>query len=245
MKTRSNMPLFVLEVSDVKALSNSQIDLLRCGDWLVKKDASGEHPYQVTFKKEGVGMCLTYHDASVIETQSYDFTDGNWVYNSEDKTPNLLDAQTEDDVIALMEEGEPMEGYSVTTPSSIEDFEFYPVYAGAVKNGNKLTLVFSFKLQLTDADAPNKAPYVIDFNIPENIGSKLYTTTIATLPFLDNKVLNCFSTWLSSVNANCWLEKQSNTKLQLQIDASNFVANTVYYIRYEVTFLLSENLIEE
>lgn len=86
MKTRSNMPLFVLEVSDVKALSNSQIDLLRCGDWLVKKDASGEHPYQVTFKKEGVGMCLTYHDASVIETQSYDKVGGNWVYNSEDKT---------------------------------------------------------------------------------------------------------------------------------------------------------------
>ena len=88
MKTRSNMPLFVLEVSDVKALSNSQINLLRCGDWLVKKDASGEHPYQVTFKKEGVGMCLTYHDASVIETQSYDWNGSQhkWVYNSEDKT---------------------------------------------------------------------------------------------------------------------------------------------------------------
>lgn len=106
MKTRSNMPLFVLEVSDVKALSNSQIDLLRCGDWLVKKDASGEHPYQVTFKKEGVGMCLTYHDASVIETQSYDWNNSlkKWVYNSEDKTPNLLDAQTEDDVEGIVED---------------------------------------------------------------------------------------------------------------------------------------------
>ena len=100
MKTRSNMPLFVLEVSNVKALSNSQIDLLRCGDWLVKKDASGEHPYQVTFKKEGVGMCLTYHDASVIETQSYDWNNSQkkWVYNSEDKTPNLLDALVPSDI---------------------------------------------------------------------------------------------------------------------------------------------------
>ena len=43
MKTRSNMPLFVLEVDNVKTLSNAQIDLLRCGDYLVKKDASGEH----------------------------------------------------------------------------------------------------------------------------------------------------------------------------------------------------------
>lgn len=90
MKTRSNMPLFVLEVSDVKALSNSQIDLLRCGDYLVKKDASGEHAYKVTFKSD-TGMCLTYHDASVVETQSYDKVDGNWVYNSEDKSGNLID----------------------------------------------------------------------------------------------------------------------------------------------------------
>ena len=104
MKTRSNMPLYVLEVSDVKALSNSQIDLLRCGDYLVKKDASGEHAYKVTFKSD-TGMCITYHDASVIETQSYDKVDGVWVYNSEDKTPNLLDAQTENDVKALVEGG--------------------------------------------------------------------------------------------------------------------------------------------
>lgn len=90
MKTRSNMPLFVLECEDIKALSNSQIDLLRCGDYLVKKDASGEHAYKVTFKSD-TGMCLTYHDASVIETQSYDKVNGNWVYNSEDKTENLLE----------------------------------------------------------------------------------------------------------------------------------------------------------
>ena len=85
MKTRSNMPLFVVETDNVKALSNSQIDLLRCGDYLVKKDASGEHAYKVTFKSD-TGMCLTYMDASVVETQSYDKVDGNWVYNSEDKS---------------------------------------------------------------------------------------------------------------------------------------------------------------
>lgn len=90
MKTRSNMPLYVLEVSNVKTLSNAQIDLLRCGDYLVKKDASGEHAYKVTFKSD-TGLCLTYHDASVIETQSYDKIDGVWTYNSEDKTPNLLE----------------------------------------------------------------------------------------------------------------------------------------------------------
>ena len=85
MKTRSNMPLYVVECEDVKALSNSQIDLLRCGDYLVKKDASGEHAYKVTFKSD-TGMCITYHDAYCVETQSYDKVGDNWVYNSEDKT---------------------------------------------------------------------------------------------------------------------------------------------------------------
>lgn len=114
MKTRSNMPLFVLEVSDVKALSNSQIDLLRCGDYLVKKDASGEHAYKVTFKSD-TGMCLTYHDASVIETQSYDKVDGNWVYNSEDKTENLLDVATKEDIEGgTLENAKPLYFHPIT-----------------------------------------------------------------------------------------------------------------------------------
>lgn len=85
MKTRSNMPLYVVECDNVKTLSNSQIDLLRCGDYLVKKDASGEHAYKVTYKSD-TGMCITYHDAYCVETQSYDKVGDNWVYNSEDKT---------------------------------------------------------------------------------------------------------------------------------------------------------------
>ena len=132
MKTRSNMPLFVVECSDVKALSNSQIDLLRCGDWLVKKDASGEHAYKVTFKS-ATGMCITYHDASVIETQSYDKVDGNWVYNSEDKTPNLLDAQTENDVKALVEGG---------TLENAKPIYYHPIYCVIGVEGTYNKLVF-------------------------------------------------------------------------------------------------------
>ena len=84
MKTRSNMPLFVVACSNVKQLTDEQINMLRCGDWLVKRDETGEHAYKVSFKKDGVGMCLTYVDASCNETVSYDYTDGHWVYNSTD-----------------------------------------------------------------------------------------------------------------------------------------------------------------
>ena len=80
-------------VSNVKALSNDVISQLKAGDIVVKQDASGNHPYIVSFRGEA-GICLTYCDASCIETQSYDLVGGQWVYNSEDKTPNLLDVKT-------------------------------------------------------------------------------------------------------------------------------------------------------
>lgn len=85
MKTRSNMPLFVVECTDVKALTDGQIDLLRCGDYLVKKTGNQNHAYKVTYKEDKKGICLTYHDASTVETVSYDYTGGHWVYNSTDK----------------------------------------------------------------------------------------------------------------------------------------------------------------
>ena len=142
MKTRSNMPLFVVECSDIKALSNSQIDLLRCGDYLVKKDASGQHAYKVSYKKDGVGICLTYCDGSgYIETVSYDYTDGNWVYNSTDvfnggEIPNVEDAPsgTIQDALGLNSSGKLVKGavsggtqlyqHKITAHNNL-DYDFY------------------------------------------------------------------------------------------------------------------------
>ena len=86
MKTRSNMPLFVVECTDITKLTDGQIDLLHCGDYLVKKTGNQRHAYKVTYKEDKQGICLTYHDASCIETVSYDYTGGHWVYNSTDFT---------------------------------------------------------------------------------------------------------------------------------------------------------------
>ena len=74
-----------LVVSDIKALTGEQIDKLDCGDIVIKEDASGKHAYLVTYKKDKVGICISYFDASTVETESYDYTDGAWVYNSQDK----------------------------------------------------------------------------------------------------------------------------------------------------------------
>lgn len=76
-----------LIVSDIKGLTDKQIDKLECGDVVVKNENGSGHAYIVSFKQHHVGICLTYTDASVVETQSYDYTEGHWVYNSADITP--------------------------------------------------------------------------------------------------------------------------------------------------------------
>ena len=86
--TTNNFVTF--KVADVKNIDGEILSQLKCGDIIIKEDASGEHAYIVSYRGE-TGICLTYADASVIETQSYDLVDDEWVYNSEDKTENLLE----------------------------------------------------------------------------------------------------------------------------------------------------------
>lgn len=86
----------VAVVTNIKQISETILSSLKAGDVVLKQDSSGYHAYKVSFKKDGTGICLTYTDASVVETQSYDYTDEHWVYNSEDKTP-LVDVENASD----------------------------------------------------------------------------------------------------------------------------------------------------
>ena len=69
---------------DITALSGNICSALRCGDIVAKEDSTGRHSYVVSYKKVGEGLCLTYVDASCVETHSYDYVEGSWVYNSKD-----------------------------------------------------------------------------------------------------------------------------------------------------------------
>lgn len=75
-------------VEDVKTLTNGQIAVLECGDFVVKQTGNQKHTYKVTYKEENVGLCITYEDATLIETVSYDWNGEKWVYNSTD-TANI------------------------------------------------------------------------------------------------------------------------------------------------------------
>lgn len=81
-----NADVKVIETSNITGLTTEQCEALNVGDVVIKLTSNQKHTYTVSYKEAGVGMCLTYVDASVSETVSYDYTDGNWVYNSTDVT---------------------------------------------------------------------------------------------------------------------------------------------------------------
>ena len=105
MKTRTNQPIDLIVVSNdkIKQLTDAQCNSLKQGDIILKKTGKQYHTYVVSYKGEGTGegMCLTYTASGYIETISYDFTGGHWVYNSTDifnaedyaKTSQLADKQ--------------------------------------------------------------------------------------------------------------------------------------------------------
>lgn len=106
-KTRTNQPVYpevefpvTIEVSNIRQLTDAQINGLQAGDIVAKKTGNQYHSYVVSYKENGQGICLTYTDASCVETVSYDLVGGHWVYNSTDITPiaeplleNIVDEQ--------------------------------------------------------------------------------------------------------------------------------------------------------
>lgn len=76
-----------IEVTNITTLTKAQLDSLSVGDKVVKVTGKQKHLYTVSYKGEGAGegLCLTYADASGVETVSYDRTESGWAYNSTDK----------------------------------------------------------------------------------------------------------------------------------------------------------------
>ena len=76
-----------IEVTDITALTDAQLDGLEVGAKVAKKTGTAKHLYVVSYKDaENGGLCLTYTDASNVETVSYDHGESGWSYNSTDTT---------------------------------------------------------------------------------------------------------------------------------------------------------------
>lgn len=74
-------------VENITSISGEILSNLKAGDVILKKTGEQYHSYRVSFKKDDEGICLTYTDASVVETVSYDLVGTTWTYNSTDVTP--------------------------------------------------------------------------------------------------------------------------------------------------------------
>lgn len=137
---------------------------------------------------------------------------------------------------------ENMTGYSfVPVENSYDDLNV--IYAGACKNGNKLTLVmfmtFTYKL-----------PAFKDvgiFVIPSDIYAKLYPYTLDNVATLDCRTLDLVKE-RQSIPSNAYGEifKSSNNAITFSFAVpAGLTADATYAVRYEATFLLSENLVPE
>ena len=135
---------------------------------------------------------------------------------------------------------ENMNGYTASFPTNT-GWTIEKVYVGAVKNGNKLTVVVA--VNATKGAGALANPTLCKINIPSAVGSKLYPALIGGYYFLDNRIIKAWSSYTNSIDAVSYIDKQSNTQLSFVIDNStNFVQDTTYYYRYEATFLLSDSL---
>ena len=75
-----------VQVTDIQNIPGETLDALSVGDKVAKVTGTAEHLYVVSYKDaENGGLCLTYTDASTVETVSYDHTESGWAYNSTDK----------------------------------------------------------------------------------------------------------------------------------------------------------------
>lgn len=138
---------------------------------------------------------------------------------------------------------ENMSGYSfVKTPK--ENLTMNYIYAGVVKNGNKLTLVINVEITRTGSVGADN--FVLGyFIVPASIASLLYpSTTVGLSNVLGIQNIYGGKNYYEGTNLPIIIYKQDSAKVVFTAYNVNskLVENTLYNFRIEQTFLLSDNL---
>ena len=138
---------------------------------------------------------------------------------------------------------EKMSGYSWTKTGDAKVTQT-DVYVGIVKNGNKLTLVYFGECTVIDEFTGAGNITLGHISIPSSVGAKLYPYTLGlSNNILSQKGFEIFSDLNTKVSSYTTIEKYSNTQLNIVLNLKNAVLNSKYMVRVEVTFLLSDNLV--
>ena len=139
---------------------------------------------------------------------------------------------------------ENMSGYSYSKAAT-ENVTFDEQYVGAVKNGNKLTLVIF--TEITKTATQNDYTNIGEITLPSSVASQIvpYTQSISNNVVECKQIQAALSTSLTTfVNMDLLVRKVGNTIL-FSIRPNNLVADSKYLARIEITFLLSDNLASE
>lgn len=129
---------------------------------------------------------------------------------------------------------ENMPGYSFAKDTSAQ---FTISYAGVVKNGNKITFAIAGIMNLPTTNDRVNLGY---FTIPTSVGQKLFP--IGNTIFLSYDIVPFYKSFNSKIDVNTITIKNDNSKIAIATYPNNLELNTDYSFRYEITFLLSDNL---
>ena len=143
---------------------------------------------------------------------------------------------------SIIENMDPLD-YRFTDHERIQNNSF--IYAGAVKNGNKLTLVVFGSLTRTTGDDTNN--FACAFTLSESVASKIYPYSVGGVNNLVavNKLV-MFSGVDSLTDSVSYMIQKSGRVLNIYLrNMSSLTDETTYLYRIEVTFLLNDNLIPE
>ena len=136
---------------------------------------------------------------------------------------------------------ENMSGYTFTPATSTEKSTISNVFAGAVKNGNKLTFVIALNLTKLESESNT---FLGEFVVPASVYAKLYTSSIGGGSYLAVSQIASIDADFGFHSLNYFVSKSGSNKVTFRaLTTSPLATNKANYIRIELTFLLSETLI--
>ena len=138
---------------------------------------------------------------------------------------------------------ENMSGYSYTKENQPE---IELDYVGVVKTGNKITFVQAGRIIVGESGiSAGTRLYTGTFIIPENVGIKIVVIRDGT-NIVDSRNLLLTYSSTDYKNSYCFTAKATNASFYSAITPlENLIANQEYAFRYEITFLLGDNLIPQ
>lgn len=117
-------------VSNIQSMTDEELNSLKVGDVVQKKTGNQKHCYVVTYKEEKHGICLSYVACGYMETISYDYTAGHWVFNSKDVQ------ETQEKLVS---------GTSIKTVNSQSLLGSGNIVVGGDTHGYRITLNITYK----------------------------------------------------------------------------------------------------